>query len=1100
MRYGSNNILSLLIDSKGNLWGGTQGAGGGGLLKFDITTKTYERFKRNSKIPTSLMEGAYFHNLFEDNSGTIWMPVFQGGVTRIDPSLNQIEEFYYGTKNQNGIDKEKIKCFYKAKDGTVWVGTNSGLLKYDTITKNFQKINGIPSEKVCGKKFSISEIVEDTQGNLWLSGGWSDILWNFDPKSNKLKCYTHKKNSSKGYSNPYITGIATDKEGTLWISTYGGGLNKYTLKTGKFKRYFIGGKGSKKDDPEEINRLCLDTSGGVWVASYDRTLNHFDKSTETFTRIPFKNISCGFNTTGMLIDSKNRLWIATRLGGIILYNIEKKTHKNFSIEDGLPVNDRIKDFFEDAKGNVYCRSAQHLIKFTPTGKYERSYEFDLGGKNLTGAHYVKSTNEIFLTTDNVLMKFNPDKIRKNLTPPKMVLTEMLLFDKELKLDKDSPLNQPINLIKEIELQHWQNDITIKYAGLHYTRPEENKYKYMLENYDQDWRDAGFTRSAGYTNLSHGEYVFKVIGSNCDGVWATTPATLKIIINPPWWLTWWAYTIYVLIFLGILSYAWMLQVRRMRIKNELKMKEFENEKLKEVDRMKSNFFANISHEFRTPLTLIKGPIEGLLREEKKSEKKEAFKIVLKNADRLLNLINELLDLSKLEAGKMKLCVSENDIVSFVKGLVMSFESFANRKEIDLSVNVPSNQIMIYFDKEKMQKIISNLIYNALKFTHERGKIEVEINDSVEEVEIRIKDNGIGIDEKELPKLFDRFYQVISDGGPAHEGTGIGLALTKELVQMHSGSIKVESNLGKGTVFIITLPKGKDHLSEEDIILEDKEEFEFPDITEPIVAEGRNVDDKYPIALVVEDNLDVMKFISDILKKDHKIITAENGNEGYLQALSIIPDIIISDIMMPVMNGDEMCRLIKQDEKTSHIPVILLTAKASDEDKIEGLQTGADDYIIKPFNAEELKIRIKNLISQRKALREKYLKEAEIHPADVAVSSTDKEFINKAISLIEDNLSDTLFSVEDFAEGLSMSRSQLYRKFSALLGEQPSDFIRKYRLKRGAELIKKKFGNISEVAYEVGFSQPAYFSKCFKKLFGMNPHEYEKKELNKKELTK
>ncbi len=628
------------------------------------------------------------------------------------------------------------------------------------------------------------------------------------------------------------------------------------------------------------------------------------------------------------------------------------------------------------------------------------------------------------------MKFKPDRIYQNPSPPKMAITEIKIFDETLLFGKDSPLNKPIELTKSIELEHWQNDITIDYAALHYTRPEENRYRIMLENYDQDWRDAGLRRSAGYTNLSHGRYRFKVIGANCDGVWATTPATLEIFINPPWWLTWWAYTIYVLIFLGILSYTWILQARRLRIKNELKMKEFETQKLKEVDRMKSNFFANISHEFRTPLTLIKGPIEGLLSEEKSSEKREVFNMVLKNSGRLLNLINELLDLSKLEAGKMKLCVSENDIVSFTKGLVMSFVSFAERKEIQISVESSSKKIMVYFDKEKLQKIISNLIYNALKFTHARGKINVSIAETEDKVEIEIMDSGIGIAEEELPKLFNRFYQVIKEGAPAHEGTGIGLALTKELVQMHKGTIDVESEKGKGSTFSITLRKGKDHFSEEDIILDDNKEFDFPDIKAQVLHDEIVEDSGNPIVLVVEDNVDVMKFVSDILKENYQIITAENGNQGYEKAIDTIPDIIISDIMMPEMNGDEMCRLLKQEEKTSHIPIILLTAKASDEDKIEGLETGADDYIIKPFNEHELKVRIKNLIAQRRALREKYLREAEIHPAEVAVSSTDKEFIEKAIKIIEENLSDTLFSVEDFAEGLAMSRSQLYRKFSAL----------------------------------------------------------------------
>ncbi|MCB0731374.1 MAG: response regulator, partial [Ignavibacteriae bacterium] len=924
-------------------------------------------------------------------------------------------------------------------------------------------------------------------------------LRNYNVKNNIINCYKHSL-SGNGLSNPYLTGIESDKDGMIWVSTYGGGLNRYNTKTNKFSVFKIAGNESKKDDPEEINKMCEDINGNLWLACYDRTLNIFNKESETFTRIPFSEIGGGFNTTGMLIDSQNRLWLATRQGGIVLYNIESSEIKKFTTEDGLPTNDLIYDFFEDKNNNIYCRTRKELLKFSSDGQFARYYTFNIGTNNLIGAYYIKKTNEIFLTTNEQLIKFYPESITLNKTPPQMVLTDFKFYDKSLKMELTNSENIPANILKVVELEHYQNDFTIKFVALHYTKPEDNRYKYILHNYDEKWHETTHNRIAKFTNLSYGKYLFEVLGANCDGIWTNKPATLEIIINPPWWLTWWAYTIYAILILSILTIVWILQMRRIRIKNELKMKEFEAAKLKEVDQMKSNFFANISHEFRTPLTLIKGPIERMIYDEKKTERKEVYKMILKNTKKLLQLINELLDLSKLEAGKMKLCVGKYDIVSFTKGVVMSFKSLAESKEIFLSVKTAKNYIQLYFDKEKMQKIISNLISNALKFTPERGIIKVSISENISNnLIIEISDTGIGIQEKEMPKLFDRFYQVIRHGSNENIGTGIGLALTKELVLMHKGTITVKSEYGKGSTFIINMPLGKDHLTENEIIINEGQQIQYESIENLNIDELKNNEKHKPLLLIVEDDLDVLKFIKDILNKEYHIICANNGEEGYQKCLEHIPDLILSDIMMPVLDGNRMCEKIRKDEKTSHIPIILLTAKADEENKIEGLELGADDYIIKPFDPLELVVRIKNLILLRNKLRTKYLKEAEINPKEVAVNSVDKQFIEKAINFVEEHLDDEKLSVEEFADNMAMSRTQLYRKFIGVLGVKPNEFIRNYRIKRAAELIKQNFGNIAQVAFEVGFNDPAYFAKCFRKVYKINPFEFEKKYKQKKEYN-
>ena len=513
---------------------------------------------------------------------------------------------------------------------------------------------------------------------------------------------------------------------------------------------------------------------------------------------------------------------------------------------------------------------------------------------------------------------------------------------------------------------------------------------------------------------------------------------------------------------------------------MEMKDFESMKLKEVDQMKSKFFANISHEFRTPLTLIKGPIEKLLEKEKNTDKKKIYKVILRNSERLLNLINELLDLSKLESGKMKLSAQESDIVSFTKGLAMSFESYAQRKEILINVKSNNEVIYLFFDKEKMQKILTNLISNACKFTKEKGKIWVDIEEDIrnKKVTIKVIDSGIGIPEKDLSRIFDRFYQGANNVHTDHVGTGIGLSLTKELVEMHHGKIDVESEEDEGTTFTISLLLGSNHLNTDEIIYEETEYKEIT-IDEDETFETQSTENEETTLLIVEDNKDVRDFIKSIIENKYQIIEAEDGCDGFNKAIEFMPDLIVSDIMMPKMMGDQMTEKLKKDKITSHIPIILLTAKASEEEKINGLETGADDYLIKPFNEKELLARINNLINQRRKLREKYLREAEINPAEVAVTSIDKKFIENVIEFVEENISNPNIGVDHLASSLAVSRAQLYRKFSSILGEKPNEFIRKQRIKRAAELIRKDFGNITEIAYEVGFNDLSYFSKCFKK---------------------
>ena len=651
-------------------------------------------------------------------------------------------------------------------------------------------------------------------------------------------------------------------------------------------------------------------------------------------------------------------------------------------------------------------------------------------------------------------------------------------------------------------------MTFEYVGHHYSDPSKNQYKYLLEPYDTSWIDAGTQRSARYANIDPGEYIFRVKAANSDGVWNEQGTLINLVIHKPWWQTYPAYLAYALLGFSLLYSLRRYELNRQNLKYNLKLGNIEKDKLKEIDQVKSRFFANISHEFRTPLTLILGPAKDISENVEDVNVRERAGLIQKNASKLYQLVNQLLDLSKLEAGKMKLETKELNIVPLLKGLVLSFTSLAERKKITLNFDAREENISVYIDRDKIEKIISNLLSNAFKFTQEGGKIDFKLVKLDTEIEISVKDTGFGIPQERREKIFDRFYQVDGSSTRDGEGTGIGLALTKELVELHKGFISVESELDKGTTFTLKFPLGKEHLKSDEIVkkeqlAETKKTLEEPEVVsvsempelkssteKRINLELTGEYEEKPLLLIVEDNFDVRNYIVSHLEEDYNIYEAINGEDGFSKAIEEIPDLIISDVMMPKMDGFQLCEKLKTDEKTSHIPIILLTAKATSENKIEGYETGADDYIKKPFDTKELKVRVKNLISQRKLLWQYFQKQGVFNLENKKIKSVDKIFLEKAIKVINNNIADTSFGVEVFASDLAISRAALHRKMVALTGESPSELIKRIRLSQAGNLLKNKTGNISQIALEVGFNNPAYFAECFKKQFGVTPSQYQR----------
>ena len=658
----------------------------------------------------------------------------------------------------------------------------------------------------------------------------------------------------------------------------------------------------------------------------------------------------------------------------------------------------------------------------------------------------------------------------------------------------------------MDFKYNENVISLEVAALHFAYPSKNKIAYKLEGFDEQWffTDAN-QRNIHYTNLPYDNFTLKVKAANPDGIWSD-PVEMKINVNPPFWLTIWAYGFYFLCFLGILYGVRHLTLIRANLNNKIKLEKLEKEKLKEVNKLKLQFFTNISHELRTPLTLIMSPLEQLIKDHVGNKKiKNTYVRMFQNANKLLHMINQLLDIRKSEEGLFKLEVAEGDFVKFMNEITISFKALAQTKEVQLIFDPPPSPINLWYDRDQMEKVFFNLLSNAIKFTSEGGTIKIELKENKvpDHLSVSIQDTGCGIPEDQLPFIFDRFYQVDTNG-TNKGGTGIGLALTKSIVESHSGSIQVKSIVDQGTSFQVNVPFGKLHFKEDDLISQFKNSehpyhYQINETIEPLEEIlPINKNKEKPTLLLVEDNNDIRSYLRENLQQDYEILEAEDGEQGLEITLKKLPNLIISDIAMPKMNGLEMCQQIKSNIISSHIPIILLTARTSLIFRIDGYETGADDYISKPFNMKLLRTRVANLLRIRELLWKKYSDQLSIQPSEININSLDQEFLQNAIEQVEANMDEFDFSVEKLASSLHMSRMQLYRKMKALTNNNPNSFIRTIRLKRAAQLLEANRYTVAEVTYKVGFQDLKYFRERFKKEFGLSPSEYSSKAIKSKEV--
>ncbi|MEO8398894.1 MAG: two-component regulator propeller domain-containing protein, partial [Ignavibacteriaceae bacterium] len=1073
LQYGTscNSVVEEIIEGEKIIWTGSYS----GLIRINLSSGFSYRFVQDEIDPKSLISNQ-INQIIKDRAGVLWI-VTENGISYSTPKSTSFNSLLNGNNNFNPnstLFKKNITAISKSDKNRIWIGTTDGLYSLIDLQTNpkLEKINQFDG-------IHVWSLTANNEKELWVGTFGKGLKkYNYLTKKISDKKIIHPK--IKTQSVDYIKSMLTDSKKNMWVGFWGVGVIRINPMTGKYNLWLNEPGNSKSLSHNDVwvikedrfSRIWLGTQGGglnLFVENKDGIFHHWLQNEDEKNSLSSNNIYSIYEAkyTKTLNDSETILWIGTSNGlnkfvvknrnpGTDLYDIDI-TNKFYTVKDGLPDNS-VKSILEDDNGNLWLGTGAGISFFNISKNTFTNFS------NEDGINSTVMNNESALIVDNDLMLFgstkglaifNPKNIKLSSYKPNMVFTDFQIFNQSVKIGENSTLGESISFTKKIILTNNQNVFSFQFAALDYNSPQSINYAHKMEGFDNDWVEIGNRRFVTYTNLNHGEYTFKIKSTNADGVWCDNEAALTIVIKPPWWKTIWAYITYVILILMGLSIIRRFELNRTKLRNELKLKEFEVKQKSELEEIKSRFFANLSHEFRTPLMLIKGPLENL-KNKNATNYDEDIDLIKRNSNRLENLIDQLLELSQLEKAAIPLKASNENIITILKGLVSSFESLAIQKNISLTFENNIKNEILWFDTGKFEKIINNLLSNAFKFTPEYGKVLVCINEISKNeklfAEIKIIDSGISIPQEKIDNIFDRFYQVDDSDNRNFGGSGIGLSLVKEFIELHKWQIIVKSKIGIGTEFKIEIPYGDEHLSE-------TEKFEALEIinnkkklTDQISSEKKNIiseesfENKIgkPKILIVDDSADVRKYLTNLLKDKYFVAEEENGEKGIKAALEILPDLIISDIMMPSMNGMEFCSRLKSEWQTSDIPIILLTAKASFESKLEGLKIGADEYLTKPFDSRELFTRINNLLEQRDRLRKKYGDNFEDLFQKNNLTKADNEFMEKLEDIILKNIDKVNFNTELLAKELFVSRTKLHRKVSEISGQAPGEFIRSFKL--------------------------------------------------------
>jgi ligand-binding sensor domain-containing protein/signal transduction histidine kinase/DNA-binding response OmpR family regulator len=1102
-----NYVATIAADSQQRLWIGMLN---GGVCIFDPATRSFS--------PVQNIINNNVREIIKDKAGKLWVGT-QEGLTIIDPANKTSNSYQHNPGGKKSLSQNSIHSLFEDVNGSVWIGTYFGginmIHSYNTSFSTIQ--NNTPQSGISNNV--VSSILEDRQHNLWIGTEGGGLNY-FNRKTGAYTYYKHDPNDPASLGSNLVKIVYIDKDNNTWIGTHGGGLNLLKPGSGKFKQHFY-----DKQDPYtltlETTAILETTDGKFWVGTntgmhlfkrngtqlteiFDTTLlNTLSKASirylyedsqhrlwigSTYTQYVLKGntlqtLCTDCYNNSIREDSKGNIWLSLYYGGLVKYDAEMNVIARYTEKEGLP-SSNILGMLEDDKHNFWISTDNGLVKFDQDKKTFQTYTTSDGiaGNEFNYNSFLEDSNgEFFFGGYNGITSFFPGKIEANTYSAPMVFTGLRLFNQAVGINKaDHLLKQDIGFTKEITFLHNQEVFTIEYALLNYIKSNKNRYAYKLEGIDRDWIETNGT-AVTYTNLPPGGYTFLVKGANNDGVWSE-PARLEIKIMPPFWRTWWAYCIYALLAASI-----FFLVTRFFFMRALLTKE------EELHQVKLNFFTNISHEIRTHLTLLMAPVEKMIGTFKKDDpvQQQLFS-VKNNANRLLKLVSELMDFRKAETNHLKLYVEKQDLIPFLQEIYASFSELSLSRNIKTTFVHNTEHAFIYFDREQMEKVFFNLLSNAFKFTPDGGNICLNAEQQKDTVSISVIDNGRGIAPEYLDKLFSNFFQV-ADHGVQNTGYGIGLALSRNIVELHKGNLSVESEPASRTCFTVTLLQGNKHFEGTQHLLGNKPAEEIP---EPITAIPDSIPEvlgnkpaTHPFTLlIVEDNPELRKLIRETFEHTYQVLESENGAQGLTMATEQIPDLVISDVMMPEMDGLEFCSRLKTDERTSHIPVVMLTAKSSQADHVSGLENGADLYLSKPFSTRVLELNVRNLLALREKMREKFSRQLLTETPETLSNTVDDAFLQKVIQLVEEHMDEPEFGVEMLSRKVAMSQPVLYKKLKALTDMSVNDFVKSLRLKKAAALILKKQHTVYEVAYMVGYADRKYFSKEFKKQFGKTPTEF------------
>lgn len=1053
-------------DRKGGLWAGTYGIG---LHHFDAQSNKLTVYAYDQLHPSPFINNN-FSAFYEDRQGQTWLGTFiSGGLYKKD-SYAQKFTWYPSLK------KAQRSCESKTNPGVFWISSmGEGLHRLNRKTEEIKTYLHDGNNPYSIGHNQVRAVYEDAEGIVWVGLGDGGIGGNqsgtggldrLDPKTGLFQHYTFK-NEDKPNFEWSVYAIHEDEKGRLWIDCGKGGIFRSDRQKANFEPYLIiGAEGS------EIWLASSTKKKALWVSDFSKKIMYrFDPEKEQFIPIIKGDVA------ESLLEDESGYWIPTWNRGLLHFDPTTGISQRYTEEDGLPSNQGV-DILSTQLGSYWIATRKGISQFDV-----RSKTFLNEGMPKGYFHPIwlqSKDGQLFFGADEGMVAFYPKEVEGNSVPPELAFTQLQISGEPFPLVKDEN-----GQLRKIRLDSRQNDFSIAYTGLHFGDPSRNKYQFKLEPFDRDWIDAGTRRSVRYTNLKQGRYTFHMKAANSDGVWTTESLVLPFFIRRAWWTSWWFYALSIAFISGISYWFYRFQLSKTIALQQSK-------RLQELNQLKTNLYNNITHEFRTPLTVILGMTENLKSktdELQLAPLNQPLKMIERNGQNLLHLVNKMLDLAKIESGHLKLNLQQTAIIPFLKYVGESFHSLAAEKQIHLQIQVEEPLLIMDYDADKLAIVVSNLLSNAIKFTPEGGEIIVQLNTSslsgAAHLSISIKDNGMGIVKEEIPYIFDRFYQVTHSTIRRHQGTGIGLALTKELVELMNGSIKVESVVGKGSEFIVLLPIHRKaplaehtaHFSRPIQSISPSENF-----SQEVTSNGTA---NLPLVLIIEDQIDVAHYISTCLQGKYQYLHASNGRLGIETAYEKIPDLIICDVMMPEKDGFEVCATLKTDERTSHIPIILLTARVTVQDRLKGLTQGADAYLTKPFEKEELWIRLHQLLELRKTLQKKYSDQLFSDPPGEANLVPEDPFLVKARAVVQSALNNEDFSGNELSENLYLSRSQVHRKIKALTGMSTAIFIRSIRLQEAKKLLASTHLNISDIAYQVGFKSPVYFSQVFKQTFGESP---------------